>query len=672
MELSIPFQPVGTYRSTKQSLIEVIRDFTSHQYQYGVVVNRFGKVEGFFTSNELLQHCDQAGFEHVEDLESLTTLTKILNKNFVIINHEPSESMEFSQEIELYILQKEKEMIGAIDEHNYLTYVVKQQQFELYHLKTVFNAVPSGIMAVNIEGIITMMNPAAEKISRVSKEMALGKFVTDVVPPKGLLQVLQTSQGHVEKYKVGKRWYISHREPIFDGKQLVGAVGVYDDISKMESLSSELDTFRQLVKENEALIENSEHGIAIVDVNGSILRQNNRFQQLYLSIIYDRKQRMQLFRTLQKVVQLKKLYHYEESIISDGIILSLEFTPIIERETDIIQHIILKVTDITTRQQNEKKIKQLQELLENLLVLEEGQSFIHESKEMNDLIDKIQAIAKVSAPVLINGEIGTGRSTLAKQITLRSERKHEFFFEIDCLGKNYSTLQRLLFGETHTSYELLQIASGGTIYLKNVDYLPFLLQEQLADLLLQHSDEPLQKQSSIAVDVRIIASVSKSLTFTGPTAFSERLYYLFNAISVTIPPLDQRVEDLKRIVQQFVRTLSEKYEYDIILTEEVLDYVVSRKWKHNLLDIQAYIEQFVVTWPHVVMSKEQFNLFLEDNQDDLQKAVVVNQIIPLKQAVLEVEKELIQLVSTQNISYRQMAKILEVNPSTIVRKVKKM
>ena len=107
------------------------------------------------------------------------------------------------------------------------------------------------------------------------------------MPPKGILQVLQTGQGQIEKYKVRKRWYISYREPIYDGKQLVGAVGVFDDISKMETLTSDLETYRQLLRENEMLLNTSNLGIAVMNTSEDILRQNEQFQQFHLSLLYE-------------------------------------------------------------------------------------------------------------------------------------------------------------------------------------------------------------------------------------------------------------------------------------------------------------------------------------------------------------------------------------------------
>lgn len=661
METSISVQPVGVYKTTMHSLHKVMKDFMEQQYQYGIVLNRLGKIEGFFTSAELLKHCYEIGFDYVEDIESLLPLTKVLNKKFQIFDGEPTSITDMPKNIELYILRKGREIVGVIDQQSYLASVVKKQQFELYHFNTIFNAVPSGIMAVNIEGNVTMLNPAGEKISGVSKEKAIGQFITDIVPPEGLLQVLQNGQGHVEKYKVRKRWYISYREPIFDGKQLVGAVGVFDDISKIEKLSSELDTVRELVKENEALMGNSENGIAIVDGSGNILRKNNQFQQLYLSMINDKNQMEIFFRTINDVVRKKQISHYEVTI-GQGVICHFLFEPIFEEETT--QKIIVRVRDITASRVAQHQMTQMKKTLKNLLYMEQSMPYIHQSIEMKEIANEIQKIAKVSAPVLIKGDIGTGRSKLAREIMQNSDRNGALFIEIDCQGKSYAELKKVLVGEPHQFLRLLRTVEGGIVYIKNIDYLPFTLQEQLANLIMQQSKE----QSK--VDVRFIAAVSKEITFEGPDAFSERLYYLLNAMTVTIPVLGTRTDDVKLIVQQFVSLLQEKYNREIILTEDALDFIVSTKWKRNLLDIQEYLEQFVVTWPNTVVSKEQLINYLGDKRQELQKAVVVNKIIPLKQAVLEVEKELIQLLSTQHISYRKMAKILEVNASTIIRKVK--
>ena len=207
----------------------------------------------------------------------------------------------------------------------------------------------------------------------------------------------------------------------------------------------------------------------------------------------------------------------------------LQFEPIFEEETT--QKIIVRVIDITANRVAQHQMIQMKKTLKNLLYMEHSMPYIHQSIEMKEMANEIQKIAKVSAPVLIKGDIGTGRSKLAREIMQNSDRKGALFIEIDCRGKSYAELKKVLVGEPHQFLRLLQTVEGGIVYIKNMDYLPLSLQEQLANLIMQQSKE----QSGSKVDVRFIASVSKEIIFDGPHAFSERLFYLVNAMTVTIP-----------------------------------------------------------------------------------------------------------------------------------------
>lgn len=665
MKQTLPYQKVGFYDTSKHTLLSLLNDFCSKDYHYGLMTNRHGDILGYFTSKQLLHYCHQVGFVHVEDIEMLRPFLKMLHTNFDCIQEEELSNLSFQHETSLYIVKRGREVMGVIDREMHLSAVVEKQQYELHHFKTMFNAVPNGIIAVDIEGIITMINPAAEKLSGVRKEQALGRFITEVVPPDGLLRVLQSGQGHVEKYKVRKWWYISYREPIYDGKRLVGAVGVFSDISKMEMLSSELEAFKHLVKENEALMEQSDHGIAIIDVKGNIVRQNRQFRQLYLSIVDDMKQRMELFQAIEDVTQKQLTSNELEMRTEKGKIYRFQFTSMLEDL--ILKNVIIRVIDISREKNLEVVAKRIMETHKSLFQINGHYKFIAHHEEMKELTKKIKKIAKVSVPVLIKGEMGTGRSLVAKQIVAESERKSSPFLEIECYGKSYDELKNFFMIQDHQSSHVLHAASGGTLYLKNIDYLPLALQEQFASLIVEHGSEKTQKQNKI--DVRIIASISKEPTFKGPSEFSERLYYLLNAIILQLPTLEERLYDVRLIIENFIEKLEEKYQFPIAITEEAIEFLTKQKWKRNLKEIFEILEQYIVHFPQNIIDHDQLVLFLSNGENELKKIVNVNRVIPLKQAVAEVEKELIQHVSLQNISYRKIAKILEVNPSTIVRKV---
>lgn len=659
-------QHFGKYQM-QLPLRDMIKDFVSNKYEYAVIVNHQHLIEGFFTNQMLLEQCCELGFSKINSIDSLMSISYALNKNFTILTDIPTNVHFFNDQTDLYFICKDGEIIGIIDHFIFLQYFSKNVQSEKHHFETVFNAVPSGIMSVNIEGHITMMNPAAEKISGVAKDKAIGNFITDVVPPRGLLRVLQTGKGHVEKYQVGKRWYISHREPIYDGKQLVGAVGVFDDISKMETLSTELETVKRLAKENQTLLSNSLDGVAIIDEKGTILQQNALFHQMNLTILFDKQQHLKLFELLQESLRSNTQHVYEEYIARVNAIYKISFTPIHEEQKQQPTQIFVRIQDMTEQKKISHQLEKLQELNAYFLRLKPDERFIYSSDEMKGIANKIKKMVKVNAPVLLKGDIGTGRSTIARQIILQSGRKNAPFLEIDCRGKSYKDLEHLLFNSKANSF--IRMLSDGTIYFKNIDFLPFPLQNRLAELL-SHQSVSNQLDTKV-VDIRLIASVSNDLSFTGEKPFCEQLYYLLNAFTITVPPLSYRIEDVKLIMQQFIETLNKKYDTETWITEDAMEFISRKKWKQNLQELKDFIEQIMVISPNQIINLKCIIEYLQEYEQQLEKPIVVNQIIPLKQAKEVVEKELIELVSTQNISYRKMAKILEVNPSTIIRKVQK-
>ncbi|MFJ8260745.1 sigma 54-interacting transcriptional regulator [Rummeliibacillus sp. NPDC094406] len=661
-------QHFGKYQ-LQLPLREMISNFVTNKYDYAVILSNKNSIEGFFTNQILLDYCYKLGFSQVNALDSLRSFSKTLNKNFSLLSDIPTSLHFFNHKTELYFIRENENIIGLIDNAVFLQYFSKKMQSEKHHFDTVFNAVPSGIMSVNIEGHITMMNPAAEKISGVKRNKAVGKFITDVVPPRGLLRVLQTGKGHVEKYQVGKRWYISNREPIYDGKQLTGAVGIFDDISKMEMLSTELETVKRLAKENETLLANSLDGVAIIDEKGTILQQNTRFHEMNLTILFNKQQHLKLFELLQEALRTNTHHVYEEYIIKINAIYRISFTPIKEEQNEQPSQIFVRIQEITEQKKVTEQLNKLQEMNDYFLQLNPDESFIYSSDEMKALANNIKKIVKVNAPVLLKGDVGSGRSTIARQIILQSGRRNAPFLEIDCRGKSYKELENLLFDLT--SNRLLSVLSGGTIYFKNIDFLPLPLQIKLADLLSHPSVSNQLDQNERVIDIRLIASVRKDIHLSGDMPISEQLYYLLNAFTIAVPSLDSRREDVRLIMEHFVDVVNEKYNTETLITENALDFISRKKWKGNLLEIKEILEQMMVMNPNQLIDESCIINFLQESEQKLDKPIIVNQIIPLKQAKEVVEKELIEMMSEQNISYRKMAKILEVNPSTIIRKVQK-
>jgi transcriptional regulator with PAS, ATPase and Fis domain len=472
------------------------------------------------------------------------------------------------------------------------------------------------------------------------------------VPPKGLLEVLQTGQGQIEKYQVRKRWYISYREPIYDGKQLVGAVGVFDDISKMETLTSDLATYQQLLHENELLLNTSSLGIAVMDTDGNIVRQNEQFQQFYFLIMYDDYERTQFrnaFQTIQQHKQQEKILYIQTKQQQR---LKCRLTSIPSTYNNNTERIIVQLEDITDEYEQQKQMMRFKQHIRHFFSLRHFDA-IPISKAFEE---RLQHIAKVNAPVLLIGNIGTGRSITAKQIIKYSDRQMMPFIEIDCIGLTKKQLEQLLFS-IYDPPPLLTLAAGGTLFIKNIDYLPISLQQRFVPVIKRMNE----------LNIRLITSISQ--TEDPPPQIDEQLYYLINAITLTHPPLTKRTDHSKEVIQQLLENLCEKHNRTITLPEESIQFLIQHDWPENFHSIANLLEYFCL---HVKADIWQPILFQQLEVNIANKPIIVNSIFPLKDAVKTVEKEMLKLLIEKNISYRQMAKILDVNPSTVVRKVKNL
>lgn len=137
-------------------------------------------------------------------------------------------------------------------------------------------------MTIDAEGIITTFNKAAEKYTQRKREEAMGRYLADVVIPTGLLDIVQTGEKQFDyKIEAFHRIYVSNRSAIVEDGKVVGAVGVFQDISELEEVSRELRMLSQLNEELVTIIDSSYDGIIVTDNVGAIIRTNAAAGRLF-------------------------------------------------------------------------------------------------------------------------------------------------------------------------------------------------------------------------------------------------------------------------------------------------------------------------------------------------------------------------------------------------------
>ncbi|HMK13506.1 MAG TPA: sigma 54-interacting transcriptional regulator [Burkholderiales bacterium] len=229
--------------------------------------------------------------------------------------------------------------------------------------------------------------------------------------------------------------------------------------------------------------------------------------------------------------------------------------------------------------------------------------FLTRSPIMEDVLSQARLVAESDASVLIQGESGAGKELLARAIHQASARSDKPFVAINCGAIPENLLESELFGYVKGSFTgatqdrkgLFQAANEGTLFLDEIGDMPLALQVKLLRVLQEKQLRPVGSTQSIAVDVRIISATHYTLEEQMAAGkFREDLYYRLNVVSLKIPPLSARREDIPLLAGQFLKTISAKYNKQINgFAPEALEQLVSAPWPGNVRQLLNVVEQAV-------------------------------------------------------------------------------
>jgi len=223
---------------------------------------------------------------------------------------------------------------------------------------------------------------------------------------------------------------------------------------------------------------------------------------------------------------------------------------------------------------------------------------------MNEALDTAKNAASSKATVLLLGESGTGKEVFARSIHRWSDRKGKPFVAINCVGLSKELLESELFGHEKGAFTgahqlkkgKLELANSGTVFLDEVGDISQELQTKLLRFLQEREFERVGGTNPISVDVRIIAATNRDLENSIKEGrFREDLYHRLNVISITLPHLRERKEDIPALTQYFLEHFSKetKRPFDGV-TEEAQEKLSAYDWPGNVRELANVIERAVV------------------------------------------------------------------------------
>lgn len=460
---------------------------------------------------------------------------------------------------------------------------------------------------------------------------------------------------------------------------------------ELKALYHKLEAVQHLNRELEAIIESSSDGIFVTDSEGVVLRVNKAYEQItgYTADRLIGKSMHQLIAEglFERSVTMEAIYHKKpfntERKGVSGNTLLVTGRPVLDERGEVFR-VVVSVRDFNELNRLRHEVQYQRALAQhfaaelNVQRVRVNNKLVAKSPAMMQVVELASRVAQFSTTVLLLGESGVGKEVLARFIHESSPRAEKPFIKINCAAIPETLLETELFGYAPGAFTgatregkpgLFELAHRGSILLDEIAELPITLQAKLLRVLQDPEITRVGETKPRRIDVRVIASTNKKLAEEVKKGrFRGDLFFRLNVVPINIPPLRERIEDIIPLVSLFSQRLQDKYGTTKTFTADVLNHFLGYQWAGNVRELENQVERLFV----VVPGKEIDLSYVDTFQGKMGKAspskVTVHSLMPLKQAVQEVERQLIEKALVVYGSSYKAAEVLGVDPSTIIRK----
>ncbi|WP_312474510.1 sigma 54-interacting transcriptional regulator [Neobacillus sp.] len=452
-----------------------------------------------------------------------------------------------------------------------------------------------------------------------------------------------------------------------------------------ERISNHIASDKWILKELETIFYNFFHNILITDGYGNITFATAEDDQPYLGKnVFDLERQKEFYPSVTAKVLSTGKREQGLQYTKSGEVFEIESVPIKDNNGRIVRVISItkdssEVTELTEKLNEVKNL--LTSYQQEVISIHQEHSnkkpFIYASKEMENLNNLIKSVASFDTTVLILGETGVGKEVVAHTIHRLSNRYDKPFIAVNCGAIPENLMESELFGYEEGSFSgarkggktgVFELANNGTVFLDEIAEMPLHLQVKLLRVLQEKKVKRIGGLQEKPIDMRIIAATNQDLAKkVKEKTFREDLYYRLNVVPINIPPLRERKEDIEALTFYYLPFFNQKYNKNIEMNELMLERLKKYSWPGNVRELQNIMERLAITGQDVSFTVNQ-PLSLLANEVEMS----ANRKFPQLFDFLEkAEQQILVEAKTKAKNTRDMANLLGVNQSTIVRKLKK-
>lgn len=477
------------------------------------------------------------------------------------------------------------------------------------------NGVDTGIIRLDAEQGIVSLDESASKLIGIPPETLMGRKLDEFVNLSNLNNLMKNGISFSNQVIViGSRRIVCDYVPIVEDDWITG--GALSLIRLLpEDAGTSSDDLNEIIRSTNVFMNVDHDGIIIIDRKGIVLMVNQSFATLFnttpqamigkhVSKAYINSQPSRLTSVMEAgkpeigithYFNGKQVYASRYPLIKDG--------KVIGCMGKVLFKDLREITLIANRLQTSAETRKLRQDVtgSGSLFKYDVNAIVGQSRKIAEMKEALLRVAQKSSNVLLRGESGTGKELFAHAIHAASNRRYAPFIKVNCAAIPEHLLESELFGYADGAFTgarkggqtgKFEQAHTGTIFLDEIGDMPLYMQAKMLRVLQDKELTQLGSTLPKTIDARVVAATNSNLEqLVREGRFREDLYYRLNVVIFTIPPLRERMEDIRAITQNFIDQFNDEFDLDVQgLDDDVWDIIKHYNWPGNIRELRNVIE----------------------------------------------------------------------------------
>lgn len=615
-----------------------------------------------------------------------TSVNVVMSENVLTVNE--NDDISKVQELmlgkryvgRLPVVDASKKLVGIITRTDLTKGLANHLSMMNSRLGAIMNSMPDGVIVTDAKGIINFVNPQFTRITDIVAEFTIGAEIVELLPELPVAQLLKGQAGITGlRMVVGKATVLVNASPIFLDGELTGIVAILKDFTEFQKMEQELTGVNEINENLHIIFSSINAGIHAVNRDGIAIFYNEAAAELdglrpeqvlgrhvlevFPSLTEETSTLLRVIRTGKPIMNQQQTFKNMKGetvttinstipLMRNGeLIGAMEVSQNITQVRRLAERVVDLQTELYKSELNRKKPSKMPHRGEAHFTFDD---IIGECEQMLKLKFMAYKASQSASSVLVHGETGTGKELIVQSIHNASKRKDYPFIAQNCAALPESLLEGILFGTVKGGFTgaedrpgLFELADGGTLFLDEINSMNLELQAKLLRVLQEGVVRRIADTKLRPVDVRVIAATNiDPLLAVEQHKLRPDLYYRLNVVSLRVPPLRERKDDIPLLVQHFLDKYNEIFGMRVSeVSPAAMEIFMSYDWPGNVRELEHTIEGCM----NIIDGNRILPEHLPENiKEKAEKApppveeVHISTIQPLRDTLKQVEKELIR------------------------------